>query len=100
LVGAGRQTHRFVRYYVQPGYGHGSGRFDPAWDSLTALDEWMSRNNPPAAPVVTDANPGTENRTRPCANTRCGRSTRAMVTSARPRASCAPAEGDADCDHR
>ncbi|GAA3585577.1 tannase/feruloyl esterase family alpha/beta hydrolase [Nonomuraea rosea] len=61
----GPSIRRFVRYYVQPGYGHGSGRFDPAWDSLTALDEWASRNNPPAAPVVTDANPGTENRTRP-----------------------------------
>ncbi|MFG1688263.1 tannase/feruloyl esterase family alpha/beta hydrolase [Nonomuraea sp. NPDC049269] len=36
-----------------------------AWDSLTALDDWTSRNNPPVNPVATDANPATKNRTRP-----------------------------------
>ncbi|MEV6157008.1 tannase/feruloyl esterase family alpha/beta hydrolase [Nonomuraea sp. NPDC052129] len=61
----GPSIRRFVRYYVQPGYAHGSGRFDLAWDSLTALDDWRSRNNPPANPVATDANPATKNRTRP-----------------------------------
>ncbi|MFI7704345.1 tannase/feruloyl esterase family alpha/beta hydrolase [Nonomuraea sp. NPDC049480] len=47
------------------GYAHGTGRFDLAWDSLTALDDWTSRNNPPANPVATDANPAAKNRTRP-----------------------------------
>ncbi|MER6176114.1 tannase/feruloyl esterase family alpha/beta hydrolase [Streptosporangium sp. NPDC001681] len=61
----GPSIRRFVRYYVQPGYAHATGRFDLAWDSLTALDDWTSRNNPPVNPVATDANPATKNRTRP-----------------------------------
>ncbi|MCZ0997471.1 tannase/feruloyl esterase family alpha/beta hydrolase [Streptomyces mirabilis] len=61
----GPSVRRFVRYYVQPGYGHATGRFDLAWDSLTALEKWTDRQTPPADPVATDANPSTEGRTRP-----------------------------------
>ncbi|WP_106403181.1 tannase/feruloyl esterase family alpha/beta hydrolase [Actinocorallia populi] len=61
----GPSIRRSVRYYVQPGFGHGTGRFDPAWDSLTALDAWTTRNTPPADPVATDANPATHGRTLP-----------------------------------
>ncbi|MEV5828617.1 tannase/feruloyl esterase family alpha/beta hydrolase [Spirillospora sp. NPDC052242] len=61
----GSSIHRFVRYYVQPGMAHGNGRFDLAWDSLTALDTWASRNKPPTKPVATDAGPAAEHRTRP-----------------------------------
>ncbi|MGI5321268.1 tannase/feruloyl esterase family alpha/beta hydrolase [Actinomadura nitritigenes] len=61
----GPSIRRFARYYVQPGLGHATGRFDLAWDSLTALDDWATRNKAPVNPVATDANPATENRTRP-----------------------------------
>ncbi|GAA2118164.1 tannase/feruloyl esterase family alpha/beta hydrolase [Actinomadura napierensis] len=61
----GPSIRGFVRYYVQPGLAHGSGRFDLAWDSLTALDDWTSRNAPPVNPVATDANAANGNRTRP-----------------------------------
>ncbi|QOV33191.1 tannase/feruloyl esterase family alpha/beta hydrolase [Streptomyces ferrugineus] len=61
----GPSVRRFVRYYVQPGYGHATGRFDLAWDSLTALDKWADGQTPPVRPVATDANPATEGRTRP-----------------------------------
>ncbi|MFD5128909.1 tannase/feruloyl esterase family alpha/beta hydrolase [Streptomyces olindensis] len=61
----GPSVHRFVRYYVQPGYGHGVGSFDLAWDSLTALDKWTVGKTPPVDPVATDANPTTDGRTRP-----------------------------------
>ncbi|ROO86099.1 feruloyl esterase [Actinocorallia herbida] len=61
----GPSIRRFVRYYVQPGYAHGPGRFDLAWDSLSALDAWASRGKPPTGPVATDATSGAGHRTRP-----------------------------------
>jgi feruloyl esterase len=61
----GGSISRFVRYYVQPGFGHGTGNFDLAWDSLTALDNWASRQTPPSHPVATDATPANGGRTRP-----------------------------------
>ncbi len=30
----------FVRFYLMPGVGHGTGPFHPAIDSLSALDQW------------------------------------------------------------
>ncbi|MFJ3799006.1 tannase/feruloyl esterase family alpha/beta hydrolase [Streptomyces sp. NPDC090088] len=61
----GPSVRDFVRYYVQPGYGHASGRFDLAWDSLAALDKWAGGGASPVRPVATDANPATAGRTRP-----------------------------------
>lgn len=58
-------TNDFVRYYVQPGFGHSSGEFLLTWDSLSALDRWVETGTPPVNPVATDANSKTAGRTRP-----------------------------------
>ncbi|WP_417776036.1 tannase/feruloyl esterase family alpha/beta hydrolase [Stutzerimonas xanthomarina] len=59
------QTRRFMRYYEIPGYAHAASTvFNAAWDSLTALENWVERGVTPKRQVVTDtvAVPG---RTRP-----------------------------------
>lgn len=58
----------FARYYVVPGFGHGAGGsndFQPAWDSMGALEEWVENDTPPPALTMTDFVPGHRNRTRP-----------------------------------
>ena len=54
-----------VRYYVQPGYGHASGAFNLSFDSLTALDEWVTRGARPRTPIAYDGNPATAGRSMP-----------------------------------
>ncbi|MGE8318001.1 MAG: tannase/feruloyl esterase family alpha/beta hydrolase [Comamonas sp.] len=55
----------FARYYEVPGYGHAaSTAFNANWDSLAALDQWVSTGKAPANPVVTDT-AGVPGRTRP-----------------------------------
>ncbi len=61
----GQQLKDFVRYYVQPGYGHGNGAFNSKWDSLSALEAWSERSEAPANPVATDGNAANGGRTRP-----------------------------------
>ena len=59
------QTRRFMRYYEIPGYAHAASTvFNAAWDSLTALENWVERGVAPKREVVADsvAVPG---RTRP-----------------------------------
>lgn len=59
----------FLRYYVIPGYGHGSGAFAASWDSLTALEDWVERGIAPSGKTVRDTNAAANNRTRPlCAH--------------------------------
>lgn len=47
-----------VRYYRQPGYGHGAGAFVLSWNALGALDSWVRTGTPPADPIATDASSG------------------------------------------
>lgn len=55
----------FARYYEVPGYGHAvSSVFNAAWDSLTALEQWVENGNAPQNQVVTDT-AGVPGRTRP-----------------------------------
>ena len=55
----------FLRYYEIPGYGHAvSTTFNAAWDSLTALENWVERGIEPPPQVVTDT-AGVPGRTRP-----------------------------------
>lgn len=61
----GERTGSFVRYFVQPGYGHGAGPFWLSWDSLAALDAWVESGTFPANPVATDANSATRDRQMP-----------------------------------
>ncbi|RQU90582.1 tannase/feruloyl esterase family alpha/beta hydrolase [Burkholderia cepacia] len=61
----GELVKSFVRYYVQPGFGHANGTFALQWDSLTALDVWVESGQAPINPVVKDGNGATKGRTRP-----------------------------------
>jgi feruloyl esterase len=55
----------FLRYYEIPGYGHAvSTTFNAAWDSLTALENWVERGIAPPPQVVADT-VGVPGRTRP-----------------------------------
>lgn len=55
----------FVRYYEIPGYGHSlSTVFNAAWDSLTALENWVEQGQAPVSQVVADT-AGIPGRTRP-----------------------------------
>lgn len=55
----------FARYYEVPGYGHAaSTAFNANWDSLKALDQWVSSGTAPSNQVVTDT-AGVPGRTRP-----------------------------------
>ena len=45
---------QFVRFYIAPGFGHGDGPFPLEWDSLAALDNWVSKGEVPPNQVVFD----------------------------------------------
>lgn len=60
-----RTTSGFLRYYLVPGANHantGAPAFAAAWDSLTALEQWVEAGRPPVNPTVADLNHA---RTRP-----------------------------------
>lgn len=61
----GNRTDSLVRYFIQPGYGHGSGAFTLSWDSLAALDAWVETGSFPVTPIATDANAATRDRQMP-----------------------------------
>ena len=44
--GPGRDA-RFRRFWLVPGFGHGSGVFQLRWDSLDALEAWVEEGTPP-----------------------------------------------------
>ncbi|MBS0509446.1 MAG: tannase/feruloyl esterase family alpha/beta hydrolase [Proteobacteria bacterium] len=55
----------FARYYEVPGYGHAaSTAFNANWDSLKALDAWVTQGQAPTNQVVSDT-AGVPGRTRP-----------------------------------
>ena len=63
-MGPGK-TQRFLRYYEIPGYSHGVGTlFNAAWDSLSALEDWVEHGRPPRKQIVADS-VGVPGRTRP-----------------------------------
>jgi feruloyl esterase len=55
----------FVRFYVAPGFGHGTGQFVVGWDALGALENWVENGVAPGPQVVVDVKPGDRMRTRP-----------------------------------
>ena len=55
----------FVRFYFIPGFGHGNGVFNAKFDSLGALDGWVTRGQSPGTLVGIDGNAGNKGRTRP-----------------------------------
>lgn len=59
------QVDDFARYYEIPGLGHAvSTAFQPGWDSVTALENWVENGTAPANQVITDG-AGVPGRTRP-----------------------------------
>lgn len=54
----------FLRLYLIPGYGHGSGVFDAGFDTVGVLDAWADRQQPPGNLVAADQNKNAV-RTRP-----------------------------------
>ncbi|WP_219581006.1 tannase/feruloyl esterase family alpha/beta hydrolase [Sulfitobacter sp. CW3] len=55
----------FARYYEVPGYGHAiSSDFNATWDSLSALENWVEKDEAPENQIVTDT-VGVPGRTRP-----------------------------------
>lgn len=59
------EVDKFVRYYEVAGYGHAfSSTFNAAWDSLTALENWVEKANAPVQQTVADT-VGVPGRTRP-----------------------------------
>jgi pimeloyl-ACP methyl ester carboxylesterase len=56
----------FLRFYMIPGFAHGYGGFNAKIDSLTALQNWVEKGQPPSGLVATDGNTGpTAGRSRP-----------------------------------
>jgi hypothetical protein len=55
----------FMRLYMVPGFQHGNGVFQPAWDELGALDEWVTNGVAPETLTGSDIAPATNGRTRP-----------------------------------
>jgi feruloyl esterase len=46
---------KFARFYEVPGAGHALGAaFNPGWDSVTALENWVEKGIAPANQVMTD----------------------------------------------
>ena len=58
-------VNSFVRFYEVPGFQHAfSTVFNPSWDNLTELEQWVEKGTTPANEVVTDSL-GVPGRTRP-----------------------------------
>ena len=55
----------FVRFYLAPGFGHGTGQFVVGWDALTTLERWVENSVAPGPQVVVDTKEGNRARTRP-----------------------------------
>ncbi len=66
VVGAMGQDRadRFVRLYLVPGFGHGTGIFDAGLDTVGMLDRWADQGEAPAHLTASDNHRGTQ-RTRP-----------------------------------
>ncbi len=56
----------FVRYYEIPGAQHGpSSAFQPEWDQLATIENWVEKGADPANDVVATDDAGVPGRTRP-----------------------------------
>jgi len=58
-------TGEFMKFWLQPGFGHGSGAFQMRWNSLEALEAWVEEGTPPSGLVATDAAEETAGRSMP-----------------------------------
>lgn len=62
----GAKTKQFTRYYTVPGYGHGTGVFNLAWNSVAALDSWVAKGEAPGHPVAYNGTTPGRARRPPC----------------------------------
>ncbi|WP_394834792.1 tannase/feruloyl esterase family alpha/beta hydrolase [Pendulispora rubella] len=62
---SGPTVDEFVRFYLMPGVGHGTGPFLPAIDSLAALEQWVESGTAPETLTMADLHEDTHGRTRP-----------------------------------
>jgi hypothetical protein len=60
-----RKADSFMRFYLVPGFGHGTGSYIASWDSLGALDAWVEKGIAPKDLVVADSGKAGNGRTRP-----------------------------------
>ena len=37
------EADKFIRFYMVPGLAHGGGNFNPIWENLAALDNWVRK---------------------------------------------------------
>jgi hypothetical protein len=42
-----KEVSEFIRFYIVPGFGHFTGPFKPAWDSIGVLDAWVDKGQAP-----------------------------------------------------
>lgn len=42
----------FLRYYIVPGFAHAGGDFNMTWDSVAAIERWVTQGEPPTDPVT------------------------------------------------
>lgn len=54
----------FMRFYLAPGFSHGSGAFNARYPGLDTLDRWVETGRAPGQLTAIDANPGAH-RSRP-----------------------------------
>ena len=62
------EADKFIRFYMVPGLAHGGGNFNPVWDNLAVLDNWVENGVPPPDKPVALGNPrvaGVPTRERP-----------------------------------
>jgi len=60
------KTQSFARLFIAPGMGHCGGGLGPnQFDTLTALDQWVTQNLPPARLIASHETDGKVDRTRP-----------------------------------
>ena len=62
------EVDKFIRFYMVPGLAHGGGNFNPVWDNLAVLDNWVENGVPPPDTPIALGNPrvgGVPTRERP-----------------------------------
>ncbi|MBB3713087.1 feruloyl esterase [Limimaricola variabilis] len=59
------EVRDLMRFWLVPGFGHGSGAFQMRWNSLEALEAWVEEGTPPEGLISTDAATETAGRSRP-----------------------------------
>ena len=60
-----QSADKFMRLYLIPGFGHGTGRFHAGVDALEILDDWLEHGSVDVKLIVQDKSRNGHGRTRP-----------------------------------